>query len=354
MRRITVSVIALLVLSLFVSFGVVLVDANPGSNTVNLNFHKTAAETLWTGNTTTQIMNTRNTGYWSVLAQSINFVIPTNETYYNTTFFLYPALAGALSATAGSFDVYLNSTKSLLTSVWIHSYYTSNGNTNTSLYSGVGSNATVITPTATLVTIGGGAGSVTIGANYYLFVTVSICIKNDTDTVTLWYDTATLNSRFVLTATDPLTVSLSRNNAILTAASLTVTVTDVFGGYDIASNPIITFTSPSVSYATTASSTGDTQYSNTYTYTFSAALAMGSWTGTGATSDNSGSSYTSSSFSFEVLPEGGFNWDPESSLSLLPGMSNSNLAIIVIVVIVAGLGILVLKGSPRKRGRRRH
>ena len=350
----------LILLCLALSFTVAIVTANPGSNTVNLNFHKTGAQTLWTGNTTTQIMNTTSTGYWSASAQSVDFVIPANETYYNTTFFVYPKLAGALSATSGSFEVYLNSTKPIMTSVWIHSYYTTNGNTNTSLYSGVGSNATVITAAATLVTIAGGSASVTIGADYYIFATVSICIKNDTDTVTLWYDTTTMNSRFTLVAEDVVTTSLSSDFQTYErddAAILTATVTDVFGGYDIASATVL-FTNPSgLSYTLAASSYGDAQYSNTYVYTISKLSVVGqagTWTPTVTTTDRSGNSFTSS-YSFVVTTESGSrNWDPDLSPLSWTGTPSGDTTIVVVGLIVGICGLLLWYGTKKpRRGHKR-
>jgi hypothetical protein len=245
-----------------------------------------------------------------------------------------------------------------MTSVWIHSYYTTNGNTNTSLYSGVGSNATVITTTATLVTIAGGSASVTIGADYYIFATVSICIKNDTDTVTLWYDTTTMNSRFTLVAEDVVTTSLSSDFQTYErddAACLTATITDVFGGYDIASATVL-FTHPlGLGYTLAASSYGDTQYSNTYVYTISKLSVVGlagTWTPTGTTTDRSGNSFTSS-YSFVVTTEpGARNWDSDPLSWTGTPSGDATIVGVGLIIAIGGLALWYGTKKPKRRAKR--
>ena len=276
-----------------------------GSSTVTLNLHKAASiSTVNTKGTGGQIFNT--TASWSSGVQENSSAVAAAGAW-SVYFYLYPTLAGTLTfsgtmtvttwikANATVVDPVLTTTLSKIAAGGAATLISTKAAT-------IDLNATYFAKSSAHSTI-----SATVASGFTLQLNVTLSGSASNLTYTVGYDTAATNSRIALVATDPVTVSLSTDfDAYRTDQSpvLTATVTDVFGGYDIAEDHVhVVCTYPVVSYTLAQSSYGDTQYSNTYTYTV-IHPAEGTWTPTATTTDNTGNSYTSA-YSFRVNAEPG-------------------------------------------------
>jgi hypothetical protein len=275
-------------------------------------------------------------------------------------FYLYPTLAGTLTfsgimtvipfikANATVVDVTLITTLNKISATGVSTLISTKSNV-----SSVALNATYIEQPSPHSSI-----STTVASGFTLELNITLGGSASNLTYSVGYDTAVVNSRITLVAEDAVTISLSSDFQTYERnkdACLTATVTDVFGGYDIASSPSVLFTNPfGLGYTLAASSYGDTQYSNTYTYTIAELSVVGqagTWTPTVTTTDRSGNSFTSS-YSFVVTTEPGpYNWDPGvPPLSLIGGADVGTVTTVVVVMVLLALG---LSGYYLSRGKKR-
>jgi len=353
--KIMVSLMLLLCLGL--SFSGALVTASPGSNTVTLNLHKdTSVAALNTKNTAGQIFNT--TASWSVGTQENSSEVAATGNW-SVYFYLYPTLAGTLTfsgimtvipfikANATVADVNLITTLNKISGGGVSTLVSTKSNVS------VGLNATYFEKASPHSAI-----STTVASGFTLELNITLGGSASNLTYSVGYDTAAVNSRITLVAEDAVTASLSSDFVTYErddSSCLTATITDVFGGYDIASSPTVLFTSPiGLVYTLAADSYGDTQYSNTYVYTISKLSVVGqagTWTPTVTTTDRSGNSYTSS-YSFIVTTEPGpRNWDPDLPPLSFTGSPSGDATIVVVGIIIAGAALLLWSGT-RKKGRK--
>jgi len=349
---------SIVLLCLVLGFSGGLVTANPGLNTVTLYLHKDAAVgTVNTKGTAGQIFNT--TTSWSGGTQENSSALAARGNW-SVYFYLYPTLAGALtfsgSMTVIPFikandtvaDVVLSTTLNAISVAGVSTLISTKSNSSVAVGLAY---AEKLSPHSPI--------SATVASGSTLELNITLGNSTSKLTYSVGYDTAVVDSRITLAAEDAVTVSLSSD--FLTyerddAACLTATVTDVFGGYDIASSPSVLFTNPfGLSYTLAASSYGDTQYSNTYFYTISKLSVVGqagTWTPTVTTTDRSGNSFTSS-YSFVVTTEpGARNWDPDLPPLSWTGSPSGDASVVVVVLIVAVCGSLLWYGTKKPRRRR--
>lgn len=323
-------------------------------NSVTLYLHKAGSiGTVNTKGTAGQILNT--TAYWSSSVQE-NSSQTASGAYFSCYFYLYPTLAGSLvlhGAPASTTFFKANASASDLTLITTLSKVAADGastqlSTKSDASESVGTSYAALTSTHSSV-------SATVASGFTLKLNVTVGGSASNLTLTVGYDTLATNSRLVLVATDPLTVSLSSSKSVYEwedGATLTSTVTDVFGGYDVAAAPTIAFSTPSgLTYTTSASSVGDSQYTNTYTYTIpklNSGAGAGTWRATSSVSDRGGNSYASAGYSFELRAPGGTG--PSPTLTLTPGdQTNVGVAVIAVVAVAA---IVAVAATGRKRKRR--
>lgn len=350
MKALNLIIIAFLVL-IFMS---PLAYANPGTETVTQYLHYSGSVgTVNAIDTKHRIMNT--TTSWSGTTQTcINETNTVGTNYVFWYFYVYPTLAGALTINgAPVVTIYLKSNASVADLTLI---------TTINKISGAGSR-TQITTKSTGSKIGTsyagnvsthGSVSTAVSSSYMLELNVTLGGSATANlTLTLGYDTNTYKSKLTIPSVDPLVDTLTSSKSVYEweeTMTLTVTVTDVWGGYDIASTPTITFSFPTgLSYTPTASSTGDSQYTNTYTYTYGGVSwpgGPGTWQATSGASDNSGNSYTSSTLTFTLRESGGVG-PPEYQWT--PGEGDQTVIVVIIIVaVVALIAITSRKGKKRR------
>lgn len=352
MKCLNLIIIAFLIL-IFIS---PLAYANSSTETVTHYLHyASSVGTVNTVDTKHRIMNT--TTSWSGTTQTCSNetnTVGTNYVYWY--FYVYPTLAGSLTiAGTPAATLYLkaNASVSDLTFVTtINKISTSGSRTQISTKS---TGSFSLSTSYAVKTNTHGSASATVSSGYMLELNVTLGGSATANlTLTLAYDTNTYKSKLTLPCTDPVTVSLTSTKSVYEweeTMSLTVTVTDVWGGYDIASTPTITFSVPTgLSYTPTASSTGDTQYTNTYTYTYGGVSwpgGPGTWQATSSTSDNSDNSYTSSTLSFILRESGGVGPDPEP-YQWTPSEGNETVIVVIIIIVIAMIIIASRKGKKRR------
>jgi len=340
--------------------------ASPTNYDVKLYFHKVSSKTLYGSTTTTTIMNTTSTGYFQSTNQTISVVCSTNDSYYTlATFYLYPKLAGSLtipSQTALPLKLYLKADKSvddITIRTNLNKTSSTDGSTSeiatTSTYGTTSLSTSVALKSVSGPVIG---SDVTVESGYYLVLKIEVKTTASAPVnVTLYYDTSSCPSRIDrLTVTDHIQVT-----GISTTQdeykwdepiTVTITVTDAFGLYDIASvkfgfNPVGTSTIyPSSSYATATRSTGtDTDYQGTYTYTYThnstddvdtewwlKAYPVDNSGNTGATYTASSKIYVKGPGGTEPPPEGGTS--PIEWLTTLPPELLMLLGVALILLVV--------------------
>lgn len=349
----------ILLLCLGLSFSGVLVTANPGSNTVNLNLHKdTSVGVVNTKGTAGQIFNT--TASWSGATQENSSEVAATGAW-SVYFYLYPTLAGTLTfsgimtvipfikANDTVVDVTLITTLNKISVAGVSTLISTKSNV-----SSVALDLAYAEKPSPHSAI-----STTVASGFTLELNITLAASASNLNYSVGYDTAVVNSRITLVAEDVVTTSLSSDFQTYKrddAACLTATVTDVFGGYDIASSPSVLFTNPlGLGYTLAASSYGDTQYSNTYTYTISKLSVVGlagTWTPTITTTDRSGNSFTSS-YSFVVTTEpGARNWDPDIAPTSWTGSPSGDVNLVVVGLIVTVCGLLLWYGTKKPRRKR--
>ena len=337
------------------------VKASPGTYIVSLNLHETSVGTVNTKNSQGQIFNT--TDDWSTSTQELTTTMLTG-TWINWTFYLYPVLAGDLVINgAPATIIYFKANKSVgdmnFTST-INKISAAGARTEISEKTGggqsVGTSYAALTNTHA-------AASTTVSSTDTLELNITLSGSASNLVVYMAYDTATYNSYMSMVVDDPITVTTTSDKATYEwkeSATMTVTVTDDWGGYDISAAPTITWTAPVYSHATTALSTGDTQYSNTYTYTFTMmdivqlyGHGAGSWPATSNVLDQSSNSFTSASYSFTLNKEAapGVNpGDPDASppLAIDPTMGIVAIATFIVLII-----IFKVASKPKRRTRKK-
>jgi hypothetical protein len=351
-------VIAFLILLLCLGLSSsVLVVASPGSNTVTLNLHKdSSVGVVNTKSTAGQIFNT--TASWSGATQENSSEVAAAGVW-SVYFYLYPTLAGTLTfngimtvipfikANDTVVDVTLITTLNKISVAGASTLISTK--TNASSVALDLAYAEQPSPHSSI--------STTVASGFTLELNITLADSASNLNYSVGYDTAAVNSRITLVAEDVVTTSLSSDFQTYErddAACLTATVTDVFGGYDIASSTVLFANPLGLGYTLAASSYGDTQYSNTYVYTISKLSVVGqagTWTPTGTTTDRSGNSFTSS-YSFIVTTEpGARNWDPDLPPLSFTGTPSGD-ASVVVVVIVAICGLLLWYGTKKPKRRR--
>ena len=336
-----------------------IVDASPGTVTVTHYLHYTASiGTVNTINTQGRIMNT--TTSWSSAVQTVSGTTNTVGTnYVKWYFYVYPVLAGDLSingapavtlylkANVSVSDLTLITTINKISSTGARTQISSKSTGSLSL----GTSYQAVTNTHSSV-------STTVSSGYMLELNITIGGSTSANlTLTLAYDTANYPSKMTIPCVDPVTVTLSSDQTIYEweqGATLTVTVNDVWGGYDIASAPTISFTTPTgLSFTTSASNVGNSQYTNTYTYTISRLsdiAGAGDWKATATASDRSGNSYTSNTYTFELKPLGGGGTQPKPEpYSIEPGTTDNTIILVAAIIFII---LLLLLASGKKRRRR--
>ena len=329
--------------------------ASPGTVSVTHYLHYAASVgTVNTINTQGRIMNT--TTSWSASTQTVSGETNTTGTnYVNWYFYVYPVLAGDLSINgAPAVTLYLKSNVSVTDLTLI---------TTINKISNTGARTQISTKTTSSLSLGTsyqavtnthGTVTATVSSGYLLELNITLGGSTSANlTLTLAYDTSTYPSKMTIPCVDPVTITLSSDKSIYEweqGATLTVTVKDVWGGYDVASAPTISFTTPTgLSYTTSASSTGESQYTNTYTYTItrlSDLAGAGDWKATASVSDRTGNSYTSSAYTFELRPPGGGETPKPEPYTIEPGAPDNTILIIAIIVIIL---ILVLASGKKRR-----
>jgi hypothetical protein len=222
------------------------------SYTRNLYFHKVSTKTLWeAGNTTTQIMNTKGTGNWSGSTQYINFICAADDTYYNTTFWLYPKFAAACQL-YGTFNTtaFLKANATITSKAYIRSEYieTLSTGANSSVLTGVsGAQSIATTFAAKSYTYSLASPGNTWNADSYIQLKLGIMVNASTApaNITLAYDYSTNTSRIKVPAIDVLDVtsidtylddSARTDFSYMDTINCTGTLASAFGAYDIASS----------------------------------------------------------------------------------------------------------------------
>ena len=331
--------------------------ASPGTVSVTHYLHYAASVgTVNTINTQSRIMNT--TTSWSASVQTASGTTNTAGTnYVSWYFYVYPVLAGDLSINgAPAVTLYLKSNVSItdLTLITTINKISSTGartqiSSKTTSSLSLGTSYQAVTNTHGTVTT-------TVSSSYLLELNITLGGSTTANlTLTLAYDTSIYPSKMTIQCVDPVTITLSSDRSIYEweqGATLTVTVKDVWGGYDIASAPTISFTTPTgLSYTTSASSTGESQYTNTYTYTItrlSDIAGAGDWKATASVSDRSGNSYTSSTYTFELRSPGGGETPKPEPYSIEPGTADNTIILVAAIIFII---LLLVLASGKKRRR---
>ena len=247
-NKIQCLVISTLLLTMMMSLLLVQnVSASPATNTVKLNLHEVSAKELWTGNTTTHIMNTTGIGYWSSSAQELSVKIPLDNTFYTLdTFWLWCKTAGAVtieSTATHMAKLYLKANKTLTSAVEakIEMWKTTTAGANTTIGTTSTTGPFSLNTTYQFIdTIAYTFGSdTTVETSNYIQVKISLNSTIANATITMAYDTATYPSRIELGVNDHITV----NSITITPAggiyafdesiTATISVSDDFGIYDI-------------------------------------------------------------------------------------------------------------------------
>ena len=353
--------LAFALLVVFLSVALFTLPVQAADNTVTLYFHKDASVgTVNTKASDGQVLNTSTS--WSGSTQE-NASDTASGDYFSCFFYLYPTLAGTLTLNGvPSAVIYFKANASVndLTYVTTINKIASGGSatlvsTKSSGSQSVGTSYAALTNTHSSV-------STTVASGYTLQLNITIGGSASNLTLTIGYDTAATQSKLSLVATNPLSITLSSDKSIYEweeGATLTATVTSVFGGYDIASAPTISFTTPTgLSYTSSVDSYAEAQYSNTYTYSLSPLNGeggAGTWQATSAVSDKTGNSYTSSTLSFDLRQGGGQNVAPDQTSGDSPSSFFADNPLIIIAVVVALLCIWfgLSKGGKKSRRRRR-
>jgi hypothetical protein len=229
---------------------------------------------------------------------------------------LYPCLASALTMPAGSvvFNVYLTGNGSV-------SGVTLGGQVNEISSCGTGTETTLFggeqTTTISITTTKSGfqvsipvSSQTTIPSGYSIHFIVYVNPNTaDTQTITLYYDAAGSPMEFAVAAESPVAVnSFSISPATIegSATSLaTVSVSDVFGLYDVASHTLtatisgMSVTPINAQTMTASSSNSPTAYTGTWTYSVTPSSTSygsygGLWDLQSSVSDQSGNTYSSS------------------------------------------------------------
>lgn len=329
--------------------------------TVTHYLHKTSIGVVNTIDTQGYAFNT--TEDWSGATQERSQAV-TAGSYVNWYFYLYPVLAGTLvHSGTPTVAVYFKSNASVSDIDFVTTINkVSSTGTKTQLSTKTSSSQSVGTGYATLTnTHASLSASVLSGFNLELNITLGGSASNLT--LYMAYDTATYKSKLTFSVNDPLAVSLSSDKNAYEwedTATLTASVTDIWGGYDIDSTPTISWTLPSglSSSVTTALSTGDAQYTNTYTYSSTLGGKAGkgtwqsylaNWASTSSVSDKSGNSYTSSSITYELRPSGGSIGDGDGGATPLPAIDTRQVQSIIGIIVIAALILIYAVKSRKKR-----
>jgi len=351
-------VIAFLILLLCLGLSSsVLVVASPGSNTVTLNLHKdSSVGVVNTKSTAGQIFNT--TASWSGATQENSSEVAAAGVW-SVYFYLYPTLAGTLTfngimtvipfikANDTVADVTLVTTLNKVAVAGATTLISTKSNASIALDTNY---AEKPSPHSSI--------STTVASGFILELNITLADSASNLNYSVGYDTAAVNSRITLVAEDVVTTSLSSDFQTYErddAACLTATVTDVFGGYDIASSTVLFANPLGLGYTLAASSYGDTQYSNTYVYTITKLSVVGqagTWTPTVTTTDRSGNSFTSS-YSFVVTTEpGARNWNPDLPPLSWTGTPSGDATIVIVGLIIAICGLALWYGTKKPKRRR--
>jgi len=346
--------LGLLFLVAFTALFFMPIEASPAVVTVTHYLHKNAAVGVVNGiNTGGFLFNTTQTWSGSVQERASVVAAGSSTTW---SFYLYPVLAGSMvhngapsvvgyfKSNASVNDITYNTTISKVSALGSKTSLSTKSNGAQS----VGTSYAALTSTH-----GSLSATVALGFNLELNITLGGSASNLT--LTVGFDVSTRNSRLNLLVDDPLTITLSSDKTIYEwddQATMTATVTDIWGGYDISSAPTILWSTPyDVQGTTSALSTGASQYTNTYTYSLTPKdeAGPGDWIATSSVSDKTGNSYTSSSYDFE-LRHSGSPWQSQQDLQ-----ETTDYTPIVVVCVVVAVGILALKfrAKPKRRKKRR-
>lgn len=298
--------VSVAVLLLFCSFA----HVDAASYSVTHYLHKSGVGTVNTINTQGYTLNT--TTDWSGSTQTRSGEVAAASAV-SWQFYIYPTLKGTLThAGVPTVTLYLKTNSSVSDVDYI---------TTINKISAAGSRTQLSTKTTANISLSTSYAaktnthaslSTTVATDFMLELNVTLSGSASNLNYTIAFDTATYQSKMVLVATDPLSVTVTSDKTIYEwheQATVTVTVTDVWGGYDISgSTHTLSWSDPTgLTGTATQSSYGDAQYTNTYTYTFTPKNSGGAgvWTCTSSTTDQSSNSYSSSSYSFTLKTEGG-------------------------------------------------
>jgi len=366
------TILTILLATLIFSMIPINVNASPTNYDVKLYFHKVSSVTLYGSTTTTTIMNTTSTGYFKSTNQTETVTCSNNDTYYTlATFYLYPKLAGSLtipSQSALSIILYLSASSSISNATIKFSMFKVNSTDGTTTIIGVNYTNTgrsISTSVSSMTLAGPVIGSTTtIDANYYLKLVIEVMVDTEAPVdITLTYDTSSCPSRIDrLTVSDHIDITAINTYSGTVVQSdfhptdtinLTATITDAFGGYDIASVvmyylPYGHTTRVGNDTATLLSGT-DTSYTVYYydTYTHSSEEYTGIyWVPYVQVTDRSGNTITESGNKIGIYgPSGEEPTPPPEETPLFPELPEEifgiPIAIFMITIMLLAICIIV-------------
>lgn len=288
--------------------------------TINIYAHKNSS-TLNSG----MVANT--TSLFASTAQTVS-AGATSTSQFSTSWDLYPCLASSITLPVSSnivFTVYLtgNGTLSGVTlGAQVNEIATCGTGTETSLFGGEQTSTITLSATMTKFQVSVPVSSATTipsGDSIHFIVYVNPNTA-DTQTISLYYDASNSDTGFAVPISP---VAVTVNSFALSSGSIsgqssttaTLSVSDAFGLYDLASQKI-TVSIPGTSAdpinaaaMTAASSNTPTSYTGTYTYSIDPSSTTysgfsGIWSAQSTVTDNSGNSYSSSQAIFNYSPGG--------------------------------------------------
>ena len=287
----------------------------------------------------------------------------TSTSQLSTSWDLYPCLASSITINSGNivFTAYLTgngSVSGVTLGAQVNEITTCGTGTETTLFGGEQTTTIAITSTETKFQVNVPVSSQTTipsGDSIHFIVYVNPNTV-DTQTITLYYDASASNTNFLLPlSVSPVTVNsltLSPTQIVSPGTSTaTLSVSDAFGLYDIASSTLAAGIPDGVSTIITqamtpSSSNSPSAYTGTWTSTVNpSATSYSSFTGLWSiqshVTDQSSNSYSSSvqQLNYQISGGSGSTISTTTGIASPPPQGPNLVVLAVIAILVAGLGV---------------